>query len=1196
MRIERGLRKPRRQLAVDFASIHQWGVTAMGLELVEKPSNFGFLAAYTPLLADLGSTAERLYPFDPASCVLKLRLLAESLTKEVAFRIGLRLQQPTQAELLRAVDQRLGLDPQVRQMFHLLRIRGNEAAHQADHRIGYREGLEALKVAREVALWFHRSFGTEPDFKPGPFVLPDDPSQRLVELQQQVASLAQDLQQAQTEQAGTAELAMLLSAQATQERELAARASEERGIYERLAEEASARFASLKADFDAKLQAEASQTSTASTQDVQRFARRAAQAAQQVIMDEAGTRLLIDQMLRDAGWEADTNALTYAKGARPQRNRNLAISEWPSNGKQSADYVLFSGLTPVAAVEAKRLNINVAGKIGQAERYARGFTSDAELEAAWLVEGRQAPWSDGQGGHFQLPFAYSCNGRALIKQSPEASGTWFRDLRLGSNLAKPLQGFHTPEGLLDQLGRSRADAEARLKQEGFAYLGLRDYQQKAIAAVEQALADGQTSCLLAMATGTGKTRTIIGLIYRLLKAERFRRILFLVDRTALGEQAIDSFNEAPLEQNQSLSKIYNIAELGDMANEAETRVQVATVQAMVKRVFASDSPPAVDAFDCVIVDEAHRGYTLDQDMTEGELALRDQAQYLSTYRRVLDYFDAVKVGLTATPARHTTEIFGRPVFTYSYREAVADDWLIDHEPPIRYQTLLSQHGIHFDRGQQVEAINMGTGEIESAELEDELHFELESFNKRVISEDFNRVICEQLAQELDPMGEEKAIIFCATDAHADMVKRLLGIAFKTVHGDQYNQAAVEKITGASDKVEQLIRRFKNEHFPSIAITVDLLTTGIDVPPICHIVFMRRVKSRILYEQMIGRATRRCDEIGKTVFKIYDPVDLYAALQSVNTMQPLVKDPRVTLDQLLDELNNPAAYEASGSLPGRSHAHDVLDQLNQKLMRVLRDAAHKADKHPALKERLEALEQQWGVAPQNLHRHLHQLGEENGPQAAADFLRNNTRLLLQLAEVRQLLGTAYMPVISQHVDQIRERTQSWGLYTKPEDYLDSFSHFVRLQINQSAAIATVVNRPRDLTREQLKEVRLLLDGAGYSEANLKAAWRKQSNQEIAAGVIAYIRQAALGEALLPFEQRVARAMQKLYVQHSWTPLQRKWLERLAKQLTHEIVVDHSFVNTAFANDGGAKQLDKLLGGQLEQIMNNLADGLWPQAAA
>lgn len=1158
-------------------------------------SNFHFLAEHSPLLAELGATAERLYPFDPSSCVLKLRLLAEALTQEVAARVGVRLMQPTQAELLRAVDQRLGLDAQVRQMFHLLRQRGNDAAHRVQHSIGYREGLEALKVAREVALWFHRTFGTDPNFRPGPFVLPDDPSQKLASLQQQISALHGRLQEAQTAQAAQEELAALRAAELAQERELSDRAVQERGIYESLAAEASARYAELKAEFDSKLVQTQSQPNAGNSADIKAFAERASQAAQKVSMDEAATRLIVDQMLEDAGWEVNSVDLTYAKGARPERHKSRAIAEWPAQGKQSADYVLFAGLTPIGTVEAKRLNVNVAGKIAQAERYAAGPRSEPEYEAAWKIEGRNGPWPDGKGGLFHVPFVYSCNGRPLVKQSPEASGTWHRDVRHPSNLAKPLHGFHSPDGLLDQLHRSKADAEALLRQEGFGYLRVRDYQQAAIVAVEAALAAGQRQCLLAMATGTGKTRTIIGLIYRFLKAERFRRILFLVDRTALGDQAMDAFNEAPLEQNQPLSKIYNIADLGDMAAEAETRVQVATVQAMVKRVFASDAPPPLDAYDCIIVDEAHRGYTLDQDMTEGEMALRDPAQYLSTYRRVLDFFDAVKVGLTATPARHTTEIFGKPVYTYSYREAVADDWLIDHEPPIRYQTVLSQAGIHFEKGDQVEAINLGTGEIESAELEDELSFELEGFNKRVINENFNRVICEELAKELNPLGEEKTMIFCATDAHADMVKRLLNDAFLEIYGEAYNQAAVEKITGQSDKVDQLIRRYKNEPTPNIAITVDLLTTGIDVPRICNLVFMRRVKSRILYEQMIGRATRRCDEIGKTVFRIYDPVDLYAALQPVNTMQPLVKNPNVTLEQLIDELNNPASHTTPSGSPGRTHAHDVLDQLNQKLMRVLRDAQHKAEKRPELKGKLDDLEKQWGVPPAELHRHLHQLGLRDGPQAAADFIHAHTRLLLQVAEVQQLLGTAYMPVISHHADQVTERTQSWGVYNRPEDYLDSFGRFVREQVNQSAAMAVVVNRPKDLTRAQLKEVRMLLDGAGYSEASLKSAWRNKSNQDIAAGIIAYIRQAALGEALLPFEQRVTKAMQTIYALHPWTNAQRTWLDRLAKQLTHELVLDDAFINANFTSTGGAKGLDKVLGGQLTPVMSTLAAALWPDAA-
>ncbi|MDT4289555.1 DEAD/DEAH box helicase family protein [Methylomonas sp. MO1] len=201
----------------------------------------------------------------------------------------------------------------------------------------------------------------------------------------------------------------------------------------------------------------------------------------------------------------------------------------------------------------KRENINVAGKIPQAERYSRGFTPTANMQSAWQLQGRTIAWPDHEDGHYQIPYVYSCNGRPFVKQLAEQSGTWFRDVREPSNLAKPLPDFHSPQGLLDKLLRSKAVAEEKLKQEGFAYLRLRDYQQNAVQAVEIALEADQHNCLLAMATGTGKTRTIIGLMYRFLKAERFKRILFLVDRTALGQQAIDNFNDAPLEQNQTLS-------------------------------------------------------------------------------------------------------------------------------------------------------------------------------------------------------------------------------------------------------------------------------------------------------------------------------------------------------------------------------------------------------------------------------------------------------------------------------------------------------------------------------------------------------------------------------------------------------------------------------------------------------------------
>jgi len=165
-------------------------------------------------------------------------------------------------------------------------------------------------------------------------------------------------------------------------------------------------------------------------------------------------------------------------------------------------------------------------------------------------------------------------------------------------------------------------------------------------------------------------------------------------------------------------------------------------------------------------------------------------------------------------------------------------------------------------GEKVGTINTQTGEMQSAELDNELNFEVKAFSRRVINENFNRVICEQQFQELDSFSNEKTLIFCATDLHAELVKRLRDNAYKTLYNGEYNQGVVAKITGQSDKAAQLIRQYENERYPNIAITIDLLTTGIDVPKICSLVFMRWVKLRILYEQMIGRATRRCDETGK----------------------------------------------------------------------------------------------------------------------------------------------------------------------------------------------------------------------------------------------------------------------------------------------------------------------------------------------
>ena len=239
-------------------------------------------------------------------------------------------------------------------------------------------------------------------------------------------------------------------------------------------------------------------------------------------------------------------------------------------------------------------------------------------------------------------------------------------------------------------------------------LNLRDYQVRAIISAENAVVNGRKCVLLAMATGTGKTRTILGMIYRFLKTGRFRRILFLVDRNTLGEQAQDVFRDVKLEKLLTLDGIYNIKGLDEKLIDKETRIQIATVKGMVQRLFYAgieEPKPAVTDFDLVIVDEAHRGYVLDKTMSEEEAYYRDQFDYQSKYRMVIEYFDSVKIALTATPALHTTQIFGEPAYKYTYRDGVIDGYLIDHDAPHNLKTKLNTEGIHFQKGDVIPVYN-----------------------------------------------------------------------------------------------------------------------------------------------------------------------------------------------------------------------------------------------------------------------------------------------------------------------------------------------------------------------------------------------------------------------------------------------------------------------------------------------------------
>jgi type I restriction enzyme R subunit len=1133
----------------------------MGEQLTS--ANFSFLMTHDQQLVRLGALAERYFKDDPNTCLIKLRQYGETLAQLVAAKSGLfQGAQEAQSDLLRRLKFDRVIPREVGDLFHHLRIVGNKATHENDGK--HAEALTALKVSRELGVWFHRTFGSSKKFTPGPFVPPPDPSAATRALSEELSRLRAEVDT----QKSTAEKARLAAEEHQRARLSAeARASkerEDRAVWEQIATEAE----QAKLTLAGQLQSIQTASAQAPAQVTADIVAKAEAAAAEINIDEASTRALIDGQLRARGWEVDTQTIRYSAGSRPAKGRNLAIAEWPTKSGP-ADYALFVGTRCIGVVEAKRRNKNVSSHIDQAQRYARGFRFEGGADPIG------EPWPDSKEP-FLVPFVFSANGRPYLKQLETESGIWFRDVRRPSNHRRALSDWPTPDGLKGLLEIDVDSATADLKERSFDFgFPLRPYQKAAIKTVEEQLALGRRNMLLAMATGTGKTKLAIALLYRLLAAKRFRRVCFVVDRNALGTQAAGEFATTRIVSAKTFADIFGLKGLETIRPDPETKVHICTIQGLVKRVlFTEDTSetPSIDQYDLMVVDECHRGYLLDRELSDAELSFRSQDDYISKYRRVLEHFDAVKIGLTATPALHTVSIFGDPVFKYSYREAVVDGYLIDHEPPVQITTALSKAGIKFKKGERVNVIDTRTGKVDLAHIPDEIKFDVEEFNKAVVTVPFNRVVAEELARHIDPNLPGKTLIFAVSDAHADIVVEQMKKAFSEAYGD-IEDAAIKKITGSVDRPGSQILSFRNDALPKIAVTVDLLTTGIDVPSIENLVFLRRVNSRILYEQMLGRATRQCPEIGKETFRIFDAVDLYPHLQDLTEMKPVVVNPAITLEQLFEEF---------ARVKEEKQREAVREQILVKMRRQIK----RINEQARARYELEA-----GEPPEATLKRF----TEQSPTAMAAWVKQRPSLGKILDWNPEGNGPRLIP-ISHHPDQIVAVTRGYGKGQKPKDFLDSFTVFIKGNINKIAALKVVLQRPRDLTRAELKALRLALDGQGFSEANLKRAWSEAKNEDIAASIIGFVRQAALGDALTPFDVRVRGAMQKILARQAWTEVQRKWLKRIEEQLLREVVVDRASIDEEpFRADGGFQRLNKVFGGKLEAVLGDINEELWKKGA-
>lgn len=1075
-------------------------------------SNFEFLNEYWPALAQIGANAESYVYSDPNACIYKIGMFAERLVHEImVFEHLPAPSENTHANRIRTLK-RAGLLPrEIDNTLYVLRKTRNSAVHTgAEH---CEEAKTMLSLMFNLAVWFMETYGdwafVAPEFHMPEEIPEHDLESIIADQERQILALTQQLKEVQT---------------------------------------------------------------AASKTSKKERAKRAETVSSMMRWNEAQTRMLIDEQLRKAGWEADTQSLRYSKGTRPVKGRNLVISEWPTNSEFQkhgyADYAFFVGEKLVALMDAKKMSEDVASTIDvQVKDYASHIREE------------DLHYTVGAWGAYQVPFLMASNGRPYLEQLRTKSGIWFLDARDAANQSYPIRNWFSPDDLMEKFGQDIQGANKALGMSDDSFmtdpsgLNLRDYQIKAIQKATEAVVQGEKTALLAMATGTGKTRTVLGLIYKMLESKRFRRILFLVDRVSLGEQAMDTFRDVKLKDLLALDKIYEISAIDDRQVNTDTKVSISTVQGLLKRTILSDEPDLMPgAFDLIVVDEAHRGYILDREMTDEEILYDSQDDYMSKYKQVIEYFDAVKIALTATPALHTTQIFGEPVFTYSYREAVIDGWLVDHDPPYTINTEFIENQAKFKRGERIAVYDPNTNELlNGSVMEDELNFDVSEFNRKIVLPDHTYKVLKQVSEYLNPESREKTLIFAVNDAHADQIVDTLRKIYEP-YG--VSNDAIMKITGKTaggnkKKILQVIKKYKNDQYPNIAVTVDLLTTGIDVPTICNLVFMRKINSRILFEQMLGRATRLCPEIGKTHFNIFDAARVYEDLDTTSGMKSV--SVHKTMEELLEDLFRPT----------EESKQPTKDRILAKLQR----------KNNNLTD-----EQKYEISERLGGGDLRSYVKELKTSIMEAFIQRCQQDEDFLVWVSSLKGKKRGIYHSDKEDTLHEITRGYGNTDRPEDYLEAFTTFVNENKDQIEAIRIACTKPSDMTRAQLRELKLTLDRESFSENTLNQAMSTIKNEEIVADIISYVRQAVLKTPIMNHEERVKSAFSKLIAAHHFSKMQLDLLEKIKTYMLHESILNHEiFEAPAFKLEGGYARFDKKFDGKLADLIRELNTYIYEGAA-
>lgn len=825
-------------------------------ELAAGSPNFGHLLQHEPLLVLVGCSAESYVHTDAHAAMFKARLFGEVMAKYLLRRLGLQVNSNKQVHRVKALKDYGILVDQTFQWFDFLRDTGNIAAH--GYYANVRTALKMVETCFQLGDWMHRclkvSDTTHRVFLP-PAAPSDSPApasaadgEELTKLKEQLDAYRAKLAEARMRFDGKAtRLAREQAARAQAEAELA-EAEAERARLRELVEQLNAQLAQLsESDFATAATAPAP-FKTAAQRDA--FVSHAQKAARQP-MSEAQVRAELDRMLAAAGWlvQNDNDKNLFA-------GRGVAVRE-VTTAVGRADYLLYVDQRLVGVLEAKREGADLEAAMQQAARYATGLTRSQQLSAVWA----------------SLPFRYVADGNTV---------RFCNDLD-PSPRTRDVFAVHQPETIARWVEEAQANPQAptlraRMRRLPDTFLDpkpLRPAQVNAITGLEQALAMDKPRSLIQMATGAGKTYTVVSESYRLLKHAGAKRILFLVDRNNLGSQAATEFeNYDTPDDGRKFTELYVVQRLAGDTVLGSADVVVSTVQRLWMALTGREVPnadtedKALDSYDLLDA-PAQVGYNPALPPESFDLIVVDECHrsIYGKWRAVLEYFDAHLVGLTATPVAQTFGFFDQNLVSeYPYEQAVADGVNVDFDV-FRIRTELGENGATIPAETVVPLRERKTRRERYQELESDLEWKATQLGRQVISKGQLKLVVETFRQRLfteifPPVGEgdvqrarthvPKTLIFAVDDNHADEIVETVRQVFG--EGDQF----CTKITHAAKQPARLIKAFRNSPELRIAVTVDMIATGTDIPPLECVFFLRDVKSWAYFEQMKGRGSRTID--------------------------------------------------------------------------------------------------------------------------------------------------------------------------------------------------------------------------------------------------------------------------------------------------------------------------------------------------